>query len=84
MAIVNADFNRGRIEALEQAAALMRNLEAAVARRLDRESCRATRDARRVRHKAFGVAAKRIETLVRRERRAPGALPATLEELGLG
>lgn len=82
---MNRFYAMGRLDGLRQAAELLRGLEANVARRLEREAARKTRDARRVRHKALSVAAKRIETMVRRsERQQRQPIRAALKDLGLG
>lgn len=84
---MNRLYALGRLQGLRDAAELMRSLEQDVSRRLDRPAGRATREARKVRHKSYGVAAKRIETVVRRAERASSRsapLSTALKELGLG
>lgn len=81
------DYRRGYIDGLDRATEILRDLEGKVALRLARESCRRTRDARRVRLKAFQVGTRRIETVLRKARRVASrtaSLPTALKELGLG
>lgn len=83
---MSADYRSGRISGLREAAEILRGLEEAVARKLARPAPRATREARRVRHKALQVGAKRIETTVRkiersRDRSVP--LSSALAEFGI-
>lgn len=63
------DYHLGRAAGLREAVDILRELEALVAIRLRRQSDRRTRDARRTRHKAYGVAASRVETAVRKAQR---------------
>jgi Mn-dependent DtxR family transcriptional regulator len=78
------DYREGEAEGLRRAADLVRELERTVAERLDLPSGRVTREARKVRHKAFQVAAKRIETVMRKHRgSARDQVEAQLKRLGL-
>lgn len=85
---MSGDYEHGRAAGLAEAAEIVRRLEDAVAMRLLRPSGRRTRDARKVRCKAFSVAATRISTAAkavdRKRRRPRGAkITSTLKELGL-
>lgn len=83
---MNDDYRRGRLDGLSEAAEIVRDLERTVARRLERPAGRITREARKVRHKAFQVGARRIETVLRKAVRTStrgSRLPSALRELGL-
>jgi len=82
----NDQRRAGRLDGLREAARLLRDMEAEVARRLEHPAALRTRDARRVRRKAFQVGARRIETVARaaeRASRCKSSVPAALRALGI-
>lgn len=84
---MSADYLHGRQDGLREAIEIVRSLEDEVVRRLLRPSERRTREARKVRGKAYDVAAKRITTVLRRSaRKRPTGrenINSTLSRLGL-
>lgn len=84
---MSPEYQTGRADGLREAVEIVRALEAAVARKLERPASVRTRTARQVRRSALGVAATRINTALKRadRRRHHGraGIKTRLKELGL-
>lgn len=77
------DYKQGRADGLREAVEIIRSLEDAVARKLERPSPIRTRNARQTRWQAFRTAQTRITTaLKKRDREVPG-FAAAMKRLGL-